>query len=433
MNLSTKVLRLFSILFLTLFFASAVYGVDVYLSLTAAASRSDVALEAFAPGDTSAESLKYSKIVKEIIENDLVLSRYFNLILGEPPKDISFADRMVFWDQRGALVVIRGSVSVQGANLSLDVKMHDTASGDVIWKQAFNFPLASFRAAAHRVSDEIVKRFTGESGIASSKIVFANDGTKSKEIYIADYDGYNVKKLTNDKKINILPKFNPDGTGFIYTSYLYNNPDLYFLDLKNNKRSAVSKFQGLNTAGNFSPDGKQIVLTLSRSIYPSLYLIDLKGNIVRRLTDGAYIDTSPSFSPNGNEIVFISDRPGFPQLYIMNFEGGNVRRLTTTGFCDSPAWSPRGDKIVFTMRQARNNFDLYVYDLPTAKITRLTNAQGSNENPVWSPDGRFLAFSSTRSGIREIYVMAIDGSGVRKLANLSGASYTPSWSVNVDY
>ncbi|MCL1901562.1 MAG: hypothetical protein FWG51_04090, partial [Firmicutes bacterium] len=71
------------------------------------------------------------------------------------------------------------------------------------------------------------------------------------------------------------------------------------------------------------------------------------------------------------------------------------------------------------------------YDLPTSKITRLTSNQRNNENPTWSPDGRFVAFSSTRAGRSEIYIMAIDGSGTRKLAEIPGASFTPSWSPNL--
>jgi TolB protein len=80
------------------------------------------------------------------------------------------------------------------------------------------------------------------------------------------------------------------------------------------------------------------------------------------------------------------------------------------------------------MRQGKGNYDLYIYDLPTAKIVRLTNSQGKNENPSWSPDGRFVTFCSSRSGKNEIYVMAIDGSGTRKLTEIPGNSYTPSWS-----
>jgi TolB protein len=114
----------------------------------------------------------------------------------------------------------------------------------------------------------------------------------------------------------------------------------------------------------------------------------------------------------------------------MNVDGGNVRRLSTPsgGFCDSPAWSPRGDKIVFTMRLGRDNYDLYVFDLASSRTARLTQDERSNENPSWSPDGRFVVFSSTRSGRSKLYVMAVDGSGVRELGAIPATSAAPSWS-----
>ena len=76
-------------------------------------------------------------------------------------------------------------------------------------------------------------------------------------------------------------------------------------------------------------------------------------------------------------------------------------------------------------------FDIFSYDLPKQKIIRLTEGQGNNENPTWSQDGRFLAFASTRSGKSEIYIMGMDGTGVRKLVEMRGESFTPSWSQGV--
>jgi TolB protein len=415
-----------------LFFAVAVYARnDVYLSLSATGKRSGIAVEYFIAADEKDDSVKYAKLLKEIIENDLILSRYFNVIQNAFEGDESttaFKKKLFLWEKRGASVLLTASVSVDSDKLVLETKMFDVVSGEIIWKRNYKNEALNYRYMAHEVSDEIVRKFTGEMGIARSKIVFVNDSTRFKELYIIDYDGYNLHRLTKDSKINILPKWSPNGEQIIYTSYLYNNPDLFVLNLVKNRRSIISKYQGLNAAGSFSPDGKKILLTLSRGRYPNLYLINTSGEILQRITDGSYIDTSPSFAPNGREIVFISDRPGYPQLYIMNVDGGNIRRLTTSGFCDSPSWSPHGDKIVFTMRHPEGNYDLYVYDLPTANITKLTNNQRNNENPTWSPDGRFVTFCSNKSDKGEIYVMAIDGSGIRKLTEIPGTSYSPSWS-----
>lgn len=385
---------------------------DVYLSLsTSVKKRSDIAIEDFIAADKNENSSKYAKLLKDVIQNDLVLSRYFNIT-----------------PTTSASVRIGASVSSNLNNVTIEFKIFDVESGGIIYNGIFKGEFSNYRYIAHEVSDEVVKRFIGDTGIARTKIVFVNSNTKHKELYIIDYDGYNIRRLTRDNKINILPKWSPKGEMIIYTSYLYNNPDLFYLDILKNRRGIISKYQGLNATGVFSPDGNKILLTLSRGNFPNLYLINISGKILQKLTAGSYIDTSPSFAPNGQEIVFISDRAGYPQLYIMNIDGGNVRRLSTNGFCDSPSWSPKGDKIVFTMRQGKGNYDLYIYDLPTAKIIRLTNSQGKNENPSWSPDGRFVAFCSSRSGKNEIYVMAIDGSGTRKLTEIPGNSYTPSWS-----
>jgi TolB protein len=419
----------FSLAFLCCF--SLVYAQnDVYLSLSSPSKRrSDIAIDNFTASDKSANSIKYAKLFKDTIQNDLVLSRYFNIMQEAPEdSDISINEKLSYFAKLGASVLLTATVFSNGDSITIELKMFDVESGEGIWNSNYKGESSNYRYTAHEASDEIVKRFIGDKGVARTKIVFVNNSTKHKELYIIDYDGYNIRRLTRDNKINILPRWSPNGEMIIYTSYLYNNPDLFYLNILKNRRGIISKYQGLNATGVFSPDGNKILLTLSRGNFPNLYLINTAGEILQKLTAGPCIDTSPSFAPNGQEIVFISDRGGAPQLYIMNVDGGNVRRLTTNGFCDSPAWSPRGDKIVFTMRQGRGNYNLYVYDLPTAKITRLTDNQGKNENLSWSPDGRFVTFCSNRSGKNEIYIMAIDGSGTRKLTEIPGNSYTPSWS-----
>ena len=95
-------------------------------------------------------------------------------------------------------------------------------------------------------------------------------------------------------------------------------------------------------------------------------------------------------------------------------------------YCGSPAWSPRGDRIAFVAMDDGNNFNVYTIAPDGSDAVRLTSG-GSNENPVWSPDGRFLVFSSTRAGAADLYVMRADGSGLRRLT-WSGGNTMPSWS-----
>jgi TolB protein len=385
----------------------------------------------FNVGDDKNNSVIYSKLFKETIENDLSFSKYFNIFQEDFSNFLKKKKKLDFLSKKyKQMIFISAVVSTNNEQkFIVDFKVFDVVSGEIILENKYINDFVNYRCVAHNISDEIVYKIIGETGISKSKIVFINDSTGFKEIYIVDYDGYRLRKLSNDKTINIIPKWSPCGNKIIYTSYLNNNPDLFVLNISMKKRNIISKYQGLNVTGNFSPDNEKIIITLSKGKYPNLYIIDIEGNIVKRITNTSCINTSPSFSPDGRNIVFISDKIGFPQLYIINIITGNIKRIITNGPCDSPSWSPRGNKIVFSMSENKKKYNLYIYDLSFEKIIMLTNNQGNNENPSWSPDGRFITFSSDRSGKGEIYIMSVDNEfETRKLLDISGVSYTPSWS-----
>lgn len=400
---------------------------EVFLSLSNSGSKSRIGLADFNPVNASMEEMGMSRDLKAVLENDLILSRQFNVATANTSYKFDVDSQFSFWENKNISILIVGEVSItEQTKLTVVAKLYDFKSKEFIWSKKYAGNLNSYRYIAHQIHDEIIKNIVGEDGIACSKITFVNNTTKFKEIYVIDYDGYNLRRLTKDNSINILPKWVPGLNRLIYTSYLYGNPDLFLIDITNSKRRAVSTIQGLNSPTAFSPDGKTMVATLSRGEYPNLYLLSADGVVQRRLTQGKYIDTSPCFSPSGREISFISDRAGYPQIYIMDIDGVNLRRLATKGNCDTPAWSPKGDKIAFTMK-IDNTFDIFIYDLPKSQVIRLTEKQGDNENPTWSQDGRFIAFSSTRSGKGEIYIIGLDGY-TRKLVEMQGGSFMPSWS-----
>lgn len=416
------------------FFLAVICGVsyaaesEVYLSLSNNdGGKSRIGLADFVPVNASMEEMGMSRDIKVVLENDLILSRYFNIAPANTSYKFDTDSQFSFWEDKNISVLILGEVSITDlTKLTVVAKLYDFQTKEFIWSKKYAGNLNSYRYIAHQIHDEIIKNIVGEDGVACSKIAFINNTTKFKEVYVIDYDGYNPRRLTKDNSINILPKWVPDKNSVIYTSYLYGNPDLFMIDLNTSRRKTISTIQGLNSPTAFSPDGKTMVATLSRGEFPNLYLLSSDGIVVRRLTQGKYIDTSPCFSPSGREITFISDRAGYPQIYIMDIDGVNLRRIATKGNCDNPVWSPKGDKIAFTMK-LDNNFDIFLYDLPRSQVIRLTDKQGDNENPTWSQDGRFIAFSSTRSGKTEIYIIGLDGY-TRKLVDMPGSSFTPSWS-----
>ena len=119
--------------------------------------------------------------------------------------------------------------------------------------------------------------------------------------------------------------------------------------------------------------------------------------MLKQLTNGPEIDVSPTWSPDGRQIAFVSARTGSPQIYVMGADGSAPRRITFQGsYNTSPNWSPKGDLIAYVSRdQGFNVFTLEPEDESGAAAHRRA---GNNEDPSFSPDGRYVVFSSTRVG-----------------------------------
>lgn len=380
-----------------------------------------LALPAFEASDPrKGEDSLLARRLRDVVRSDLMLSRRFEVKDEEPGSPAA----------AGAAWRLKAQAGQSADKAAAHVRLENAAgSGETVFERYYRQDAAWLRALAHRIADDVVKAATGRDGVARTRIAFVNDQTGRKEVYIMDYDGEGVKRLTDDKSIVLLPRFSSDGRRLAYTSYKDGNPDLYLLDLETGRASTLSDDQGLNVAGGFSPDGKRLLLTLSRGRSPNLYVKDLATGAVERLTSHFGADSTPTFSPDARQAAFVSDRSGNPQIYVLDLQTRKARRLTNLNWCDAPAWSPTGEWIAFAGRANRKDkMDIFLVDVTGGQIRQLTRGEGSNEDPAWSPDGRMIAFSSTRGGRPRIYVMDADGSAPRLAADVPGASTTPHWS-----
>ena len=402
--------------------APAAAQTEVRLSVGGAAGEPApvLALPAFAAADVrKGEDALLAKSLREIVRSDLMLSRRFDVKDEEPGAPPA----------PGASWRLKASAGRSAGKLSVQVRLENGAGGEAVFERFYKQDAAWLRPLAHRISDDVVKAASGRDGIARTRVAFINNQTGHKELYVMDYDGDSPKRLTDDKSIDLLPRFSPDGRRLAYTSYKDGNPDLFLLDLETGRAVTASDEQGLNIAGGFSPDGTRLLMTLSRGKSPNLYVKDLASGSVERLTSHFGADSTPTFSPDARQVAFISDRSGNPQIFVLDLTTKKVRRLSNLNWCDSPAWSPTGEWIAFAGRANRKDkMDVFLVDVTGAQLRQLTHGEGSNEDPTWSPDGRLLAFSSTREGRAQIYVMDADGSAPRRAADVPGASSTPHWS-----
>jgi TolB protein len=391
-----------------------------------------IALAGFAPFTVNGEDL--GRLGASILAADLRFSTVFDVM---DPETLPFDPRTVQAGQEPALLPGLNSLKVQhlavaavssrGHEVVLDGRLFEVATGSMLLGKRYVGEAKFFRLIVHRFADDITQQLTGEKGVASTRIAYvAEVGRSAKEIYVMDYDGANASPVTGNQSINLSPRWSPDGRMIAYTSYRNGNPDLFVVNFDSGRRDVLSSHPGLNATPAWSPDGQWLALTMSAGGGTNLFLMPTGGGTPRPLTTGAAVSVSPSFSPNGRTIAFNSDRGGSPQIYLVNVDGTNLRRITFQGaYNTSPRWSPRGDRIVFMCRLAGNQICTIN---PDGSGQQQLTSVGANEDPCWSPDGRHIAFSSSRTGHRDIFVMHADGTAQTRLTKTGQDNYLPDWS-----
>jgi len=192
----------------------------------------------------------------------------------------------------------------------------------------------------------------------------------------------------------------------------------------------------------WSPDGRWLVFSSDRlhRIWPNLWMFDLQqpgAPVQLSPGDGKYF--FPTWSPDGAQIAFIYLPTGPPsfELRMMNFSGREIRVLSKDGILFSPpAWSPDGGKIAFASDRT-GNAELWLLTLSTGELLQLTRNPAMDMQPSWSPDGRFIAFASNRSGNADIWVMDVSAAGaagagteppLQQLTHHPGVDHYPQWS-----
>jgi TolB protein len=323
---------------------------------------------------------------------------------------------------------VHGLAALRGDRAEVEMRLYDLTTPDhrLIASKKFELPMAQARRLAHKVADEVVLQFTGEPGIADTKIAYVTGPLGAKEIVMADYDGAAIAPVTKNGSINLSPVWSPDARSLAFTSYKQGYPDLYrAFPFERRPDQTLAAFVGINSSPAFSPDGKSLAMTLSKDGNPEIYVLNLASGTMRRLTRHAGIDTEPSWAPTGRQIAFVSDRSGTPHIYVMDAEGANVRQLTSSGFHTQPRWSPRGDTVAYTRRAGAH--DIWVVDVDGSNPRRVTSG-GDNQGPTWAPNGRHLAFQSNRLGRWQIFAALTDGTPAAPLTRGNTESTSPSWS-----
>jgi TolB protein len=254
------------------------------------------------------------------------------------------------------------------------------------------------RDALLQAADIAVEKTNGLGlrGFFTTRLAFVGEATGRKEVYISDlfFSPGEVKAVTRDRAHVLTPRWSPDGTRLLYTSYFKSGfPDIFHYDLRSYQRTTFVSFRGTNQGARFSPDGRNVVMVLSGTGAPEVYVSNASGGNVIRRTRSDFVKSSPCWSPDGTQIVFAME-PG-PQLHVMPASGGQPRRLPV-GFTYSaePDWSRANpNRIACTLRVGRQ-YQIGVFDFATGKGEVVSKASFDGVEPAWLADGRHLVYSA---------------------------------------
>jgi TolB protein len=382
------------------------------------------------------------RTITQVLRDDLKFEGVFQFVADNlytaiaplNPDAVNFDD----WGGIGANILVATRAEVTGGELAVELKVYAVAGKQTMLAKRYSGRPDNPRLFSHQASDDIMT-LTNYRGVARTKIAFTSDRDSapgkrvSKELYIADYDGYNPKRVTVNGSINILPAWNPDGRSLAYVSYRQGTPQIFVASIYEGRSTPnLTGERGGSQAfaPAFSHDGKRLAFASNRSGNTEVWVANADGSGARNLTKNQAADTAPCWSPTGQEIAFTSDRSGAPQIYVMDSEGLNVRRLTEVGnWNDAPAWNPSKQytEIAYTARLEGRLFQVAVVDVASGQVRQITEGRGSCEYPTWAPSGRHLAFACQRGGTWQLMVSDREGRNVRALETGAGNNVYPDW------
>jgi len=323
-------------------------------------------------------------------------------------------------------------------NIEIEVTLKDPATNNSFFDKKVSWSDKTAIYDAHTMADQLLPVLTGEKGPMLSTLAYCKQvASKHKIICVADYACMKERVLVQSYTLNVAPCWHSRVPTLFFSQFTRSNSRLMSIDLNSKKQRVICSYDGLNMQPSFSQDGVQAVLCLSGSGNSELYFYDqtlcnkLKRRIFTPLTSNKGNNVSPCLLPNG-DVIFCSDfQTGYPQIYYLDLKNKTTRVLTSgKGYCASPSYSMITNSIIYS-RYVKGVFQLFSLHVGSKKARerQLTFSMGDKLDPVWSPCGKYAAFSCNcpdKKG-QQIAVLNCRSGKVRILTNGKEQKSFPSW------
>ena len=273
---------------------------------------------------------------------------------------------------------------------------------------------------------------------AASRIAFISNRSGNWEIYSIRPDGTDLQNLTEHEAGDHFPRWIAGGERMAF--YSQRDPDVegwarfeMNADGSDVRRVALAERIAEKAAGDFpqlSPAGSYYAYVREIDGEQDLYICRSGGGGETRIAPAPGLDYRPQWSPDGNQLLFVSERDGNPELYRYDFATHAAVRLTDSAGNDAYAsWSPSGEFIAFASeRDTPGQHEIYTMRWDGTDVRRWTHNEVGEDEPSWSPDGRYLAFRSDETGNSEIRVVELATGAITNLSQHEGYDGEPVWS-----
>ncbi len=368
--------------------------------------------------------------ISAIVRADLDRSGLFRTIESPPASPaLTEASSVNFpeWRSRLADALVLGSIAVlPDGRYEARFRVFDVVKQTTLGGVAYTLNRNQVRATAHRISDYIYEKLTGEKGVFSTRIAYVLKRGPRYELQIADADGAGAETALASLEPIISPTWSPDGRRLAYVSFEQKKPVVYVHSLQSGQRQVAANFKGSNSAPAWAPDGSRLAVALSREGGSQIFTVNADGSGVRRLMSSSSIDTEPVYSPDGQFLYFTSDRGGSPQIYRMPAGGGEPQRVTFEGTYNvSPRISPDGKNLAYITRNS-GRFQVALQDLNARQVQVLTDSD-KDESPSFSPNGRMILLATVIGGRGVLSAVSADGRVKQRLTVTGGDVREPAW------